>query len=160
LRKAPRLHVLDTGLLNYFAGIQQEMIGVKDLNSVYQGKMIEHLVGQELLASHFTLLHRLNFWVRQKKESTAEVDYILQISGQLIPVEVKSGAVGKLRSLHLYMDHVSHPWAVRFYSGKLKIDKVETQMKKKYYLLNLPYYLAGRAEEYIDWMMQNLQLRN
>ncbi|MEX2234246.1 MAG: DUF4143 domain-containing protein, partial [Cyclobacteriaceae bacterium] len=158
LRKAPRLHVLDTGLMNHFAGIQKEIIRIKDLQSVYQGKMIEHLVGQELLASHFTLLESLNFWVRQKKESSAEVDYLLQVEENIIPLEVKSGAAGKLRSLHLYMDQAPHPWAVRFYSGKLKIDTVVTPLKKRYYLLNLPYYLAGQVEKYIVWMIKTTVL--
>ncbi|HTJ14460.1 MAG TPA: AAA family ATPase, partial [Dinghuibacter sp.] len=49
-KKSPRLQVLDTGMLNYFVGIQKEIIGTKDLNAVYQGTIIEHLVGQELLA--------------------------------------------------------------------------------------------------------------
>ncbi len=50
-------------MLNYFAGIQNEILGTEDLNKVYQGTMIEHLVGQELLASQFDALSSLNFWV-------------------------------------------------------------------------------------------------
>lgn len=46
----PSLHVLDTGLMNYFAGIQREILSTDDLHKVYQGSMIGHLVGQELLA--------------------------------------------------------------------------------------------------------------
>jgi predicted AAA+ superfamily ATPase len=46
LKKKPRLQVLDTGLLNYISGIQANIIQSNDLNSVYNGTMIEHLVGQ------------------------------------------------------------------------------------------------------------------
>ena len=43
--KSPRLHVLDTGMLNYFVGLQQEILGTTDLNKVYQGMVIGHIVG-------------------------------------------------------------------------------------------------------------------
>ena len=75
-KKSPRLQVLDTGMLNYFAGIQKEILGTSDLNKVYQGTLIEHLAGQELLATQFQSLSSLNFWVREKDTSMAEVDYI------------------------------------------------------------------------------------
>jgi len=71
-KKSPRLQVLDTGMLNYFVGIQKEILGTVDLNKVYQGTLIEHLVGQELLANQFKALSSLNFWVRKKYTSTAE----------------------------------------------------------------------------------------
>ena len=153
IKKSPRLHILDTGLLNHFAGLQKSVLGTSDLQSVYQGKIAEHIVGQEILASDFHVLHRLNFWTREKKESSAEVDYVIRYEDLLIPVEVKSGATGKLRSLHLFMDKVSHTWAVRMYSGALKIDSVETLNGKKYTLLNLPYYLGTQLNEYIAWMV-------
>lgn len=47
-----------------------------NLNTIYNGAMIEHLVGQELLATQYSALNTLHFWVREKKTSTAEVDYI------------------------------------------------------------------------------------
>ena len=59
LKNSPRLHVLDTGLMNYFAGIQREILSTDDLRKVYHGTMIEHLVGQELLAFQHQSLHVL-----------------------------------------------------------------------------------------------------
>jgi len=76
LKKSPRLQVLDTGLMNCFVGIQKIILGTADLNEVYKGTMIEHLVGQELLAMQFNALSTLYFWVREKKQSVAEVDYL------------------------------------------------------------------------------------
>lgn len=153
LRKSPRLHVLDTGLLNHFAGLQKSVLGARDLQSVYQGKIAEHIVGQEILASRFNALHQLRFWIREKKESSAEVDYVVPYEDMLIPVEVKSGATGKLRSLHLFMDQVEHVWAIRMYPGPVKTDVVETLNGKRYTLLNLPYYLASQLEKYIPWLI-------
>lgn len=150
-KKSPRLQILDTGLLNYFAGIQQEILGTDDLNKVYKGTMIEHLVGQELLASQFNALSSLNFWVREKTTASAEVDFIWPFEGKLIPIEVKSGTEGKLKSLHLYMDLAPHQMAVRFYAGEIVITEAVTPEGKKYYLLNLPYYLASQTEGYLQW---------
>jgi predicted AAA+ superfamily ATPase len=155
-KKSPRLQVLDTGMLNYFVGIQREILGTPDLNKVYQGSLIEHLVGQELLATQFNALSGLNFWVREKKESTAEVDYIWLFEGKLIPIEVKSGTEGKLKSLHLYMDIAPHTMAVRFYAGEISITKASTPGGKTYQLLNLPYYLVSQIDRYIQWFQQQV----
>ncbi|MDP3434947.1 MAG: AAA family ATPase [Bacteroidota bacterium] len=155
IKKSPRLQVLDTGLINYLVGIQKELLGTKDLNSVYQGTIIEHLVGQELLSMQNLALSALHFWVREKKSSNAEVDYIFPFEGKLIPVEVKSGKEGTLRSLHQYMDVAPHSFAIRFYSGELSITEAKTSSGKIYQLLNLPYYLGTQLEKYLDWFINS-----
>jgi len=160
LQKSPRLQLLDTGLMNYAAGIQKEIIGTTDLNNVYQGTVIEHLVGQELLASNYNALSALNFWVREKTTSTAEVDYVIAYDGKLIPIEVKSGKEGKLKSLHLFMDESPNKIAIRFYAGELSITKVTTQNGKKYHLLNLPYYLVSQLPKYIEWLNKDVAKSN
>jgi predicted AAA+ superfamily ATPase len=155
IKKSPRLQILDSGLLNYFVGIQKEIIGTDDLNSIYQGTLIEHLIGQELLAFQYNALSALHFWVREKKESTAEVDYLFQYDGLIIPIEVKSGKEGTLKSLHSYMDIAPHNFAIRFYAGALNITAAITQKGKHYQILNLPYYLGSQIEKYIAWFIQS-----
>ena len=63
-------------------------------------------------------LQPLLFWVREKSGSNAEVDFLLP-TPRMIPVEVKSGATGHLRSLLLYMDKTDVSLAVRLYSSLL-----------------------------------------
>jgi len=88
-----------------------------------------------------------SFWVREKKGSDAEVDFIMQYENKMIPIEVKSGHNAKLRSLHLYMDEAPHNIAVRVWSQPFSIDEVTTPNGKKFKLLNLPfYYLRGIKE--------------
>ena len=152
LGKSPRLHVLDTGMLNYFVGLQQEILGTTDLNSVYQGTVIEHIVGQELLARQYSALHGLAFWVRDKPTSAAEVDYLFRYKEKLIPIEVKSGATGTLRSLAMFMDMAPHNIAVRLYAGEIMISTITTPGGKEVHLLNLPYYLVSQIEGYLDWL--------
>jgi predicted AAA+ superfamily ATPase len=157
IKKSPRLQVLDTGMLNYFVGIQKEILGTEDLNNIYQGTMIEHLTGQQILAFQYQSLSSLHFWVREKKESSAEVDYLFPYDGKLIPVEVKSGTEGKLKSLHIFMDLAPHTMAVRFYAGEMNITDATTGKGKKYQLLNLPYYLVSQLENYLVWFQRQIK---
>jgi uncharacterized protein len=154
IRKSPRLQLLDSGLINYMAGIQKEILSTTDLNAEYQGILIEHLVGQELLAWQYNAMSKLYFWIREKKTSTAEMDFILPIDGKLIPIEVKSGTEGKLKSLHLFMDMAPHDLAIRFYAGEFMVTTATTPGGKTFHLLNLPYYLVSQVESYIRWFQK------
>lgn len=157
-RKSPKLQVLDSGLLNFFVGIQSEILGSTSIDTVYKGTLVEHLVGQEMLSNQFETLANLNFWVREKKGSMAEVDYIVNHNSKLIPIEVKSGKIGKLKSLMLYMEATPHQLAVRIYSGNLHIEKIKTPAGKSFYLLNLPLYLSRYFMEYLDWFENEVKL--
>ncbi len=152
-KKSPRLQFLDTGLINYLAGLQQLYYEHENLHKLYQGIIMEHIVGQELLASNFHSPAKPAFWVREKKQSTAEVDFVVPFEEWVIPVEVKSGKTGRLRSLHEFMDRVDHHYAVRLYGGKLEITNNTTPHGKKFKLLNLPYCLAGKLDAYLRWFV-------
>lgn len=146
-RKSPRLQFLDTGLVNYRLGLQQQLMGVEDLNDTYRGRIIEQVVGQELLARGTFEASAPVFWVRDKAQSQAEVDFILQLGSDCIPVEVKSGAAGKMRSLHQFMARSAAPFAVRLYAGPPVMHEV-VHGDIAYSLLNLPYWTAGRLDEW------------
>ncbi len=93
--------MLDLGLLRYLSGMPDDREYAKgDLLAIYRGSMAEQFVGQEMLVSQQGNLH---YWDRQAKSSSAEVDYLAVINGKIHPVEVKSGASGSLRSLHLFL---------------------------------------------------------
>ncbi len=153
-KKSPRLQFIDTGLLNFAVGLQASFYKFDNLHSFYQGTIAEHIVGQELLAIDMDIPSKLIFWTREQKQSNAEVDYVVAFKDLLIPVEVKSGKTGTLRSLHLFMESCDHDYAVRCYSGKLSIEDAKTVSGKKYKLLNLPYYLIGKIDDYIKWFVQ------
>ena len=148
VKKSPKLQALDTGLVNYFSGLQRELFGTQDLNSHYQGKIAEHIVGQELLASNHNILNSLRFWVKDKNQSCAEVDFLYDFDGQMIPVEVKSGKSGKLRSLLQFLDMSNIPVAVRFYAGNFQAEEHKTLTGKPFKLINIPYFLTGKLKEY------------
>jgi hypothetical protein len=72
----------------------------------------------------------------------------------IIPIEVKSGKEGTLKSLNNYMDIAPHNFAIRFYAGALNISDAITQNGKQYKILNLPYYLGSQIEKYFVWFIQ------
>lgn len=150
-KKSPKLQLLDTGLVNYFYGSQLEIFNSTDIQKVYKGKIAEHIIAQELRCKFPSLLHDFHFWVREKKQSNSEVDFVIPFDGKLIPLEVKSGATGRLRSLHQFIDATTHNLAVRIYAGKIKIEKIKTIAGKEFFLLNLPYYLISKIDEYLDF---------
>jgi uncharacterized protein len=137
-------------MLNYFAGIQKEFINMNDLNLVYRGIVAEHAVGQELSAIHTSIADKVAFWVREKKQSSAQVDYVIQHDGWIIPIEVKSGEIGRLRSLHEFMDRCPHDIAVRVCNTRLRVDNVTTITGKPYRLLNLPFYAISQIHSQLD----------
>jgi len=153
LRKSPRLQILDTGLLNYFVGLQKEMLLTQELSSVYRGIMMEHLSGQELLAHRYEAMSSLAFWSRDKNSSSAEVDFVELFDGMVIPIENKSGKTGTLRSLHQFMEIAPHRFAVRLYAGRLEITEARTPRGRSFRLLNLPYYLGTQLRNYLDWFV-------
>ncbi|OGT63939.1 MAG: hypothetical protein A3J38_06060 [Gammaproteobacteria bacterium RIFCSPHIGHO2_12_FULL_45_9] len=76
-----------------------------------RGEIAESFIGQELLcyASPDSKAN-IHFWKRKEKNSTAEIDYLLQRGEQIIPIEVKSGHGTTLRSLHLFLS--THPHSI------------------------------------------------
>ncbi len=160
IKKSPRLQFLDTGLVNYELNIQASMLVLDDLSTAYKGAIIPHLITQELLSLNTLNYKKPNFWVREKTQSSSEVDLVVQYKDKIIPIEIKSGKEGKLKSLHQFVDRSNHPYTVRMYSGKFSIEEHTTPMgKKPYLLMNLPYYLGTKLEDYIDYFVTNHQLK-
>ncbi|MCL2739066.1 MAG: AAA family ATPase [Bacteroidales bacterium] len=147
LKRSPKLLWLDSGLVNYAANVQKEVFGSMDILDAWRGKIAEQIVAQELLALDSRVSNLRYFWVRNKKDSDAEVDFVLQFDNKVIPIEVKSGHNSKLRSLHLFMDEAPHDIAVRVWSQPFSINEVTTPQGKKIKLINLPFYYVGRLEE-------------
>ena len=154
-KKSPKLLFLDTGLINFYAGLQQYYFNLNDLGSFYQGIVAEHIVGQELDALFSSPLKKLFFWVREKKQSNAEVDFLLPFKNYLIPVEVKSGKSGSLKSLHQFINRSTYRYAIRIYSGKISKINTQTPEGKEYLLLNLPYFLTSRIFSYAEWLIED-----
>ena len=149
-RKSPKLFFLDIGLVNYINNLQAKFFNLADLNSLSRGQIAEQAIAQQLLSRNSSLHLDFNFWVREKAQSSAEVGLMINYQNQLIPIEVKSGKVGKLRSLHQFMDRSQGEVALRFTSSEFQVDQVKTPAGKQFTLINLPHYLASQIELYLE----------
>ena len=114
--------LLDTGLmlrlLNMTMGdtsaITAQILTATAADLVNKGPMAEMLAGLELL--HYltpNLHHDLYYWVRQAKNSTAEIDYLLSRDMMVLPFEVKAGVQGGMKSLWDFMREKKLDQAVR-----------------------------------------------
>ena len=80
-----KLYLSDVGLLSAFTGIMPEDIIRNTLSEIYKGALTENYVAQTLTACGY----HLYYWTSDAP--VAEVDFLIQKEGKIIPVEVKSG---------------------------------------------------------------------
>ncbi len=136
-----KLLYLDVGLANRSLRLAMNDLLQKDIMVSNSGAIAEQFVGQELLA--YIEPHEsatINYWGRDKKGSTAEVDYIIAINSHIIPVEVKAGVTGNLKSLHFLMKERHLPLGVR----------VSQQPLEKFgNILSVPFYLLSELPRLI-----------
>jgi uncharacterized protein len=64
------------GLVHYRSGLQSELFITENPESVAFGRLIEHAVGVMLYAGSIRPSATLNFWAREKKQSSARVDFV------------------------------------------------------------------------------------
>ncbi|MFC1595912.1 ATP-binding protein [Candidatus Margulisiibacteriota bacterium] len=151
LKKAGKLLFLDVGLMNYRLGLREQLHTFSALDDLYRGFIAEQIVGQSILVSGEVNQHRqVHYWYRDKQGSSAEVDFVIPFKDTVIPIEVKSGKAGKLRSLHQFMAKADHDIGVRIYSGPLKLEVQKTQDNRSYKLLSLPFYLIERLKAVLN----------
>ncbi len=150
LKRSPKLIWFDTGMVNYVAKLQKEVFGAKDIQDAWRGGIAEQITAQELVARDLRVSNKRTFWVRDKKGSQAEVDFVWQYDNMLIPIEVKSGHNSKLKSLHLFMEKTNHTTAVRVWSNPFTIDKITTATGKEYTLYNIPFYYVAIMERLFE----------
>ena len=96
-----------------------------------------------------TSWHR-NFWVRDARNSQAEVDFLMRYRSHLLPIEVKAGSNSKLKSLHLFMEESSEKVALRLWNGPMSSDVIARQDKEPFTLYNIPLYYAGHLAKFLD----------
>jgi uncharacterized protein len=93
--------LLDMGMIHALNGLQAHIEYARpELLSMYTGGLTEQFVGQEFVSAGYNPLF---YWSREAKSSQAEVDYLILKHGKIVPLEVKSGAGGSLRSMHLLL---------------------------------------------------------
>ena len=98
--------LVDVGLMRALNDLPSNIEYSKnDLLQMYHGSLTEQFVGQEFISAG---IENLFYWSREAKSSSAEVDYLIVKSNKIYPVEIKGGAAGKLRSMHLLLQKHTH----------------------------------------------------
>lgn len=127
---------LDVGLAQHALGTDPASVLKGDLIQINRGAIAEQFVGQELLAYHNPRQEGLLFyWQREKKGSDAEVDYLLALDNQIIPIEVKAGPHGKLKSLYSFIQEKGPPLGIRISQNHLSFEAG---------ILSVPLYLISQ----------------
>ena len=150
LKKSPKLLWLDTGLVNYVAGMQEDLLFSADSDELWDGDIAEHVVAQELLGATVNFGEKRMFWVRDAKNSQAEVDFLIRYKAHLLPIEVKTGGNSKLKSLHLFMEESKEKVALRLWDGPMTSDVITKQNGDSFTLYNIPLYYAGHLPAFLE----------
>jgi len=141
-RSAPKLIPLDTALALAQAGTPFEELRRADPLAVLGGRAAEMLVGQQLRALRLRDREPLRFWTAESSRAYAEVDFIV---GD-VPVEVKAGAGGTLRSMHQFLASGGGRLGIRLDAGPPRDRQHRVRIpgfgEIDYRLVSLPLYLA------------------
>lgn len=105
----------DTAIIQQIAGLKlSDIIIAGNIDMLNKGRIAEIFVGLEIIK--YCNVHdkmQLYYWHREKRGSNAEVDYLIEQEGEVIPIEVKSGSSGKMQSLNLFMDERKSSGGIR-----------------------------------------------
>lgn len=129
-----KLNFLDIGLVKRACQLDAALLMSDDVTLLNDGALAEQLVGQELLAyaDNFEQ-HKQYFWTREN-QGQAEIDYLYVSGTDILPVEVKSGKTGRLRSLTYFMESQKSPIGLRVSQLPLTIERN---------ILSVPFYMLG-----------------
>lgn len=137
---------IDTGLALCTLGLRPiTSKNFEDALWANKGAIAEQTVGYLLKAGTSPLRSELFYW-QQLGSSNAEIDYLIQDNGTIIPVEVKAGKSGSMKSLHQFMFAKQLKRAIRFDSNAPSLQEVSVKTPKgdcvEYTLYNYPLYMA------------------
>ena len=151
--RAFKLIFLDVGLMNAVCGLPWEALAAGTSHTlVNAGAVAEQFIGQHL---QHLLAERVNrelvYWLREGRSNNAEVDYVAEFGGRIVPIEVKASRAGALKSLHQFVAEKDVSLAVRFDAQPPSLQTVEAGVpggqRVRYRLLSLPLYLVERLPE-------------
>jgi uncharacterized protein len=142
---------LDVGLASRILGTPPLQTLQTESSAAKMGLLAEQFVGQHLL--YYNGDHKrpeLSYWRRQNKSANAEIDYLLEHDDCVVPVEVKTGKTGHLKSLHQFIKEKQPPIAIRFNSDQPSLLTLETEYNKSCQLLSLPCYMIDQTKRHIS----------
>lgn len=139
--KTFKLFFLDIGLVKRSTHLDAKLLLQEDLLLLNQGMIAEQFVAQELIAYYPPYdPPPLYYWSRDKRGSSAEVDFITHVGDKIIPIEVKSGSAGRMKSIRLLMKEKQLLLGVQISMAPLSL---------KNGILSIPLYMIGELERLV-----------
>lgn len=139
---------LDVGLMNYACGVDwRSLAEIDDVRFVNEGQMAEQFIGQHLLYRNGGLSRpELAYWLREGRMNNAEVDFVVSSGHEIMPIEVKAGKSGSLKSLREFVIAKNINTAYRFDCnppGEQSVIVERNGVRTSYKLVSLPMYAIG-----------------
>ncbi len=141
-----KLVFLDVGLVKRAMHLDVDLLLSDDLLLLNQGAIAEQYVGQEIMA-YMNPYERpaLFYWIREKHNSQAEIDYVINVGSTIVPVEVKAGKTGRLKSIRQFMDENK---------SRLGVQISQAPLELKGDLLSIPLYMVSEMNRLVENMLQ------
>lgn len=148
-----KLLFLDVGLMSSILGLKlNEIYLLDDIMMINKGDVCEQFIGQHLLyMKDFYIEPEIYFWHRQKKNAEAELDFVYDYGNKIIPIEVKSGKTGTLKSLHKFITEKQLKIGIRFNTDLPSLYENKSK-RNSYYILSLPLYMV----EFVENILKNV----
>ncbi len=139
---------LDIGLVKRACNLGLELLLKEDLLLINNGALAEQYVGQEILSyMGKNDVNTLYAWFREEKSSSAEIDYLVALDSWIVPIEVKAGAIGSLRSLKIFMEEKKIPAGVR-------ISELPFSFNQS--VLSIPFYLIEQFPRLVKEIYEDI----
>jgi len=122
--------MFDVGILGAMSGLTPKIILDYDFGT-YKGYFAENFVLQEFLSAG---IEHIYTW----QENRAEVEFIREIHGEIIPMEVKSGWITRAKSLDTFVKKYQSSYRIILSAHNLHIDNTGTVHR-------YPLYLASKV---------------
>lgn len=147
---------MEVGMAAYLCGL--DWISLQSLENqdiVNDGGLAEQFIGQHLITPFES--PKLTYWLRESGSANAEVDYVITRGNQIIPIEVKAGKSGTLKSLQQFVLNKHAALVVRFDLNPPGIQQVRHAARTRsgsqtvsYKLLSLPLYMVEELQRILD----------
>jgi len=147
---------LDIGLANHI--LKLRLINIENLITINEGNLAEQFIGQQLLSLTPAYIdNQLYYWAREKRNAEAEIDFVTELKDSILPIEVKAGKTGSLKSLHIYIAEKNLKIGLRFNTDIPSIGLVKNSVNigkvvknVEFNLLSLPLYLVLESKRIIE----------
>lgn len=153
-----KLIFMDIGLVNHLCGMDWQTISTLDSTRlINEGPLAEQFIGQHLLYSDRGISPgQLTYWIREGKSSNAEVDYVTSVGTRIVPIEVKAGKSGTLKSLQQFVLQKKITNTVRFDLNEVNLQTIEhtvptahVSQNITFKLLSLPLYAVEELKRLV-----------